>query len=247
MASRAIVAGAAGGIGAAIVRGFLERGLEVYGLDTSDDVLRMPGVDGRLADVLKIAEIGAALAAAPACEFAHHVVGVVGRMLPEEHAGILQRPILESSKIFADSVALNLEAQFNLIRAVLPLLRAAEGNRSITFISSVNGLAPFGGIAYSAAKAGLAGLMFGLLATDECAGVRINVVAPGTVDTPLTRLEASEAGDARRFERAASQTIVGRVGYPEDIARVVVALATDFTHVTGETIRVDGGQTIARH
>jgi 3-oxoacyl-[acyl-carrier protein] reductase len=118
------------------------------------------------------------------------------------------------------------------------------GDRSVTFTSSWNALTGAGMPAYSAAKAGLIGLMHALTGPLGADGIRVNVVAPGTVVTPRTqRIWASDVG---HFERLADTTALGRLGAPVDIARTFVALATELTHVTGQVIVVDGGQMVKR-
>ncbi|MGH8881553.1 MAG: SDR family NAD(P)-dependent oxidoreductase, partial [Stackebrandtia sp.] len=134
------------------------------------------------------------------------------------------------------------------IQACLPhLLRRPDGG-AVVSISSVNGLAAVGGVAYSAAKAGLINasanlaVEYGTAARrrldPRAAGVRFNVVAPGTIRTRVWdhRDEALE-----RFRRLYP---AGRVGEPEDIAAAVAFLASDEAEwITGITLPVDGGLT----
>jgi NAD(P)-dependent dehydrogenase (short-subunit alcohol dehydrogenase family) len=93
---------------------------------------------------------------------------------------------------------------------------------------------------YSAAKAGLIGLTNSLTDFLGVRGIRINVLAPGTVPTPRTRAEwAHKPG---HFEQADSRAALGHVGSPEAIAESLWALACHFPHTTGEVIAADGGQ-----
>ena len=75
-------------------------------------------------------------------------------------------------------------------------------------------------------------------------GIRVNVVAPGTVRTPRT--ERIWAGDDGHWERLEASTALGRLGTPDDVARAYLALATQLTHVTGQVLVVDGGQMVKR-
>jgi 3-oxoacyl-[acyl-carrier protein] reductase len=75
-------------------------------------------------------------------------------------------------------------------------------------------------------------------------GIRINAVAPGTIDTPNTRAEYVR--DPDHFEVMQRGVPLGRLGQPDDVAAVLLALARDMRHVTGQVITVDGGQTIQR-
>lgn len=129
-----------------------------------------------------------------------------------------------------------LHGAFRCARAALPHLVAAGGRGSIVSIGSVNGEQDFGGHAYSAAKAGLASLTRTLAVDNGPRGVRVNLIAPGTVRTPSW----DDRPDA--LVRAAQSYPLGRVGRPEDIAAAVAFLASaDAAWITGLTLPVDGG------
>ncbi|MBY8876789.1 SDR family NAD(P)-dependent oxidoreductase [Actinacidiphila acidipaludis] len=122
-------------------------------------------------------------------------------------------------------------------RAALPHLAKAPGRRgAIVNIGSVNGLSYFGNHAYSAAKAGLVSLTRTLAQTAAAQGVRVNLVAPGTIRTPVWEgREATLTAAARIYP-------LGRVGEPADIAAAVTFLASaDASWITGVTLPVDGG------
>lgn len=122
-------------------------------------------------------------------------------------------------------------------RAALPHLAAAPGRRgAIVNIGSVNGMSYFGNHSYSAAKAGLISLTRTLAVHAAPSGVRVNLVAPGTIRTPAW--EGREA----TLETAARLYPLGRVGEPADIAAAVTFLAsTDASWITGITLPVEGG------
>ncbi|MGW1077201.1 SDR family NAD(P)-dependent oxidoreductase [Streptomyces sp. NPDC002537] len=131
---------------------------------------------------------------------------------------------------------ITLTGAFRCVRAAVPHLAAAGGRGSVVSIGSVNGEQDFGNHAYSAAKAGLASLTRTLAGHCAARGVRVNLIAPGTVDTP--RWHGREAV----LERAAPLYPLGRVGRPEDIAAAVAFLASDdASWITGVTLPVDGG------
>lgn len=131
-----------------------------------------------------------------------------------------------------------LTGAFRCARAALPHLAAAGGRGSIVSIGSVNGIQDFGNHAYSAAKAGLISLTRTLAGDAAPRGVRVNLVAPGTVHT------ASWEGREEKLARAAEVYPLRRVGRPDDIAAAVTFLASaDAAWITGVTLPVDGGIT----
>jgi NAD(P)-dependent dehydrogenase (short-subunit alcohol dehydrogenase family) len=241
-----LVTGAAGAIGSATVRAFIDAGFTVVGLDVVEEVndaARGPFL-GIQVDVEDEAAVAEAIAGAEPAGALTHVVGIAGGALPDEPSTQAD-PVQLAAKVFRASVETNLTSQFVVLQAVLPWLRAHPGvDRSVTFTSSWNALTGVGMPAYSAAKAGVIGMMHALTAPLGEEGIRVNVVAPGTVRTPRT--EKIWAHDEGRWERLAATTAVGRLGAPDDVARTYVALATSLTHVTGQVLVVDGGQLVKR-
>jgi NAD(P)-dependent dehydrogenase (short-subunit alcohol dehydrogenase family) len=135
-----------------------------------------------------------------------------------------------------EDIEVTLTGAMRCARAALPHLAAAGGRGSVVNIGSVNGVIDFGNHAYSAAKAGLASLTRTLAAHAAPRGVRVNLVAPGTIRTPAW------AGRDDQLNRLAPIYPLGRVGEPEDIAAAVAFLASpDAAWITGITLPVDGG------
>ena len=242
-----LISGAAGGIGSATVDRFLESGYEVAGLDLSPSVegLRPERYRGRVVDVTEPAELDIAIAELLDGLELRHVVGLAGGVLPEEHDIILRPDSAAATAAFDSSLSLNLSAQFTLVHATLPRLDQVDGDRSIALCSSVNALRGFGAPAYSAGKAGLIGMMHALATPVGRLGIRINTVAPGTTHTPALDADIARAGDSSIVDRRAEEIPLGRLAQPDDVARVIEALADRLTHVTDEVIRVDGGQLLA--
>lgn len=242
-----LVTGAAGAIGRATVRAFLAAGHGVVGLDRDPVVAELAG-DGCYAgfavDVRDERAVAETVAAARSRGPLHHLIGIAGGALPDEPP-TQDDPVRLEPDTFRASLELNLTSQFVVLRAALPWLRESAGqDRSITFTSSWNGLTGAGMPAYSAAKAGLIGMMHALAAPLGAEGIRVNVVAPGTIRTPRT--ERIWAHDAGHWERLEAGTALGRLGTPDDVARTYLALATQLTHVTGQVLVVDGGQMVKR-
>lgn len=135
-------------------------------------------------------------------------------------------------------LAVNLSGAFHVARASAPHLRQATAGR-LVFLSSINGLrGMFGQTNYAAAKAGLVGLARSLALELARDGVTVNVVAPGLIDTEMTRGLPADA-----LRRAEALTPLGRVGRPTDVAGVVRFLCSDAaSYITGAVLPVDGGQ-----
>jgi 3-oxoacyl-[acyl-carrier protein] reductase len=132
----------------------------------------------------------------------------------------------------------NLTGAFKSVRAALPALRQSGSGR-VVFVSSINGLrGSFGQANYAAAKAGLIGLARSLAKELARDGVTVNVVAPGFIDTAMTRALPQEVR-----ERAVARTPLGRVGTPEEVGALVRFLCGESAgFITGAVVPLDGGQ-----
>jgi 3-oxoacyl-[acyl-carrier protein] reductase len=137
-----------------------------------------------------------------------------------------------------DVLAVNLTGAFNTARAAAQPLRES-GRGRLVFISSINGLrGSFGQANYAAAKAGLVGLARSLALELARDAVTVNVVAPGFIDTAMTR-DLTESIRARALAR----TPLGRFGTVSDVAGVVRFLCGEAAgFITGAVLPVDGGQ-----
>ena len=136
----------------------------------------------------------------------------------------------------------NLKGYFNFTRHVAPILKEQKSGKIVN-ITSINGLrGKFGQTNYSASKAGIIGFTKALAKELGAFGVNVNAVAPGLIETAM--LKESEA-HAKIVELALAEIVLKRVGQPDDLAHVIVFLASDKArHITGEVIKVDGGQYI---
>ncbi|MEW5981289.1 MAG: SDR family NAD(P)-dependent oxidoreductase [Acidobacteriota bacterium] len=229
----AIVAGGGGGIGAAIVSQLLAGGCRVASLDLPDH----PGPGGSISlacDLSVRASVDAAVSEASAVlggfDIVVHGAGIardalIARMGDDEWGAVL---------------ATNLNSAFYLLRACIPVLRE-RGGGSVVLVSSINGeRAKAGQANYAASKAGMNALARTAARELGRFGIRVNAVAPGWIETPLTAALRSELR-----EKALGETALGRLGQPDDVASVVVFLTSELSrHVTGQVWRVDGGQLI---
>lgn len=153
-------------------------------------------------------------------------------------------PLIELSDEAFDRVfANNVKSALQLSRLVLPDM-AARRDGAVIFISSIAALRASTGInAYGAAKAALMQLARGLAAEWGAHNIRVNCVAPGLIKTDFARALWEDETLARR---RIAETPLGRLGEPKDIAGAAVLLASPAgSFITGQTIVVDGGVTIA--
>ena len=167
-----------------------------------------------------------------------HLVTVHGWALPEENPSKTGKDFHElDPQVIEDSIALNLTAHAQVIRHCLPLMLAdPAADKSITTISSINGLRGLGMPAYGAAKSheGLVKNLANVYGKDS---IRVNSVAPGTVPSPRTVQMGHD------FERLKDMTAMDRFATVEDLANTVYFLAAQQRAITGQVIVVDFGQT----
>lgn len=229
---QALVAGSAGGIGSAVAALFRAAGAEVIGADLpgrgADGPGRFESCD--VGDAASVRELFGRLSKSP------------GRIDILVHcAGIRRDAVLWKldDQDWADVIRINLDSAFHLMKGAVPLMRGAGG--AVVLVSSINGQrGKFGLANYAASKAGLIG--FGRTAARELGkfGIRVNLVAPGMIRTPMT------ASLPDRFlQEGAEESVLGRLGEPEEVAAAILFLCSDMSrHVTGQVLRVDGGQLI---
>ncbi len=139
-------------------------------------------------------------------------------------------------------IDVNLKGYFNFTRQAAPLFKEQKYGKIIN-VTSINGLrGKFGQTNYSASKAGIIGYTKAVAKELGAFGVNVNAVAPGLIETAM--LKESEARD-KILDMAMGEMALKRVGQPEDLANVIAFMASDKArHITGEVIKVDGGQYI---
>ncbi|MEW2500792.1 MULTISPECIES: SDR family oxidoreductase [unclassified Amycolatopsis] len=236
----ALVTGASRGIGEGIARQLLDRGLRVAGTYRSggDRVAKLAAdAPGRVLPV-------AFDLAAP--DTAESVVGQVCGQWGRLDSLVLNAAVWQGGKLArADPgdwwrvIEENLRSTAALVRAAIPWL-AGGSNPSVVLVGSAVGTVGFAGdTAYASVKAAAVGFARSLAKELAPQGVRVNVLAPGFVETDMT---AAIPGGAR--QKIADATVLGRFGTVEEIARAAVFLAEDATFCTGAVLAADGGWTL---
>jgi NAD(P)-dependent dehydrogenase (short-subunit alcohol dehydrogenase family) len=240
---RALVTGASSGIGKAVARQLAQRGAAVAAVARRKEVL------AELASVGKVHPIAADLTIASQRErcFRASLDALHGLDILVHAAGIIGTGTIENTTMeqWDAMMNINLTAIFHLTQLALPSLMAGKGN--IVSVSSVAGSRSFPGVlAYAVSKAALD--QFTRCAALELAphGVRVNAVNPGVVVTNLHRSGGMNEEQYQGFlERSKTTHPLGRVGTAEEVADLVLFLASDrASWITGVTYGIDGGRAL---
>jgi 3-oxoacyl-[acyl-carrier protein] reductase len=230
----ALVTGASRGIGRAIALELAKQGARVVGTATSEEgakAISASGLSGRVLDV-KNSEQADALVASIQKELGDILVLV-------NNAGITRDNLALRMKDadWDDVINTNMRAVFRLSRAVMRGMMKARWGRIINITSVVGASGNPGQANYAAAKAGVVGMTKSLAGELGSRAITVNCVAPGFIDTDMTRALGEE-----QKSKLLEHIPLGRLGSPEDVAAAVAYLASPQAgYVTGAVLHVNGG------
>jgi NAD(P)-dependent dehydrogenase (short-subunit alcohol dehydrogenase family) len=235
---RALVTGAAGGIGSAIASAFVREGAAVACVGRNAAALEELCLTLESRAVAVPADIGDAAQAQSAVTRAGEVLGGLDVVVNAAAVDCEWKPVGDLSiESWDTTIGINLSGTFYVCRAALPLLVAAGGG-SVLNVTSVAGLRVWErDSAYTASKAGVEMLTRTIAVEYAPLGVRANCIAPGVIDAGMTDTITSSA-DREALVRLHP---LGRMGDADEVAEAAVWLCSDATFTTGWTLAVDGG------
>jgi NAD(P)-dependent dehydrogenase (short-subunit alcohol dehydrogenase family) len=235
----ALVTGAARGIGLATAKRFLADGWRVALLDIDADNLARTGK--ALSDPERVLELAADVSDTAAINVAMETLrkkfGRLDALVNNAGTAVFKSALETTPEEWACVLAVNLSGPFLMTLAAAPLLRDQGG--AIVNITSISGLrASTLRVAYGTSKAGLAHLTKQLAVELASAGIRVNAIAPGPVDTAMAK--AVHSPEIRADYHAAIP--LNRYGLEEEIAEAIFFLCSDrASYITGQVLAVDGG------
>jgi 3-oxoacyl-[acyl-carrier protein] reductase len=240
----ALVTGAASGIGRACALELARRGANISVVDQAGEDVMI-----QTSHILKEAGVRVATFSADVTDHgkaARIVLETKSRMsrldILVNAAGInADAPLWEMTESQWDRVLnVNLKGTFNYLHAAARLFREQRAGKIVN-IASIQALRGAFGISnYATSKAGVIGLTKAAASELGRSNINVNAVAPGFIRTPMTERLPTEV-----IEQAASESVLGRIGEAQDVANLVAFLCSEKArHITGEVIKIDGGQCI---
>lgn len=237
----AVVTGAASGMGAAMVTRFCEEGAKVVAADINGEVASIAAKAGSNCLSIEV-DVASSAQVQKMIGLAHERFGRLDILC--NNAGI-QGPLAPTAEYDEGEwdrvVAVNLKGVFLGMKFAIPVMLETAGKGSIVNTSSMASLVAFPTLpAYSASKGGVSVLTRLTAAEYASQGIRVNAIAPGAIDTGMTRHMPQEY-----LQAAVDATLMGRIGTPEEIANLALFLASDeASFITGTETAVDGGYTL---
>jgi len=243
---RALVTGGASGIGAATARRLAAEGARVAVADIDLDGARAVAgeVDG-LAVQLDVADASSASAGVAATESELGPIDVLVNNAGTDRFAFF---VNTDEALWDFVLGVNLRGTIAVTHAVLDGMQRRGAGAIVNVASEAGRVGSQGSVVYSAAKAGVIGFTRAVARESSRFGVRVNAVAPGPIDTPLLNAAPVELGEIGERLKAGmiAATSMRRIGQPEEVAAAIAFLASDdASFVTGQTINVSGGLSMA--
>ncbi len=237
----ALVTGGASGIGAATARRLAAEGAHVTLADLNLDGARAVAaeIDG---DAIEMDVADAAAVRAGAAELPLDIL--VNNAGTDRFAFFVNT----DEALWDFVLGVNLRGTIAVTHAVLPGMQERGGGAIVNVASEAGRVGSQGSAVYSAAKAGVIGFTRAIAREAARYGVRVNAVAPGPIDTPLLNAAPERYGElgARLRQAMIDATALRRIGGPEEVAATIAFLASpDASYVTGQTVNVSGGLSMA--
>jgi meso-butanediol dehydrogenase / (S,S)-butanediol dehydrogenase / diacetyl reductase len=247
-----LVTGAGSGIGRATAIGFAQRGgavaiADINGENANKVAAEIAATGGQaiaiVADVTQPADIDLMVSQTTSAfgrlDFLHN--NAFGLPVVQTSNQVASRTADVDDEVWNHMLDVGLTAVFRAMKRAIPVMRA-HGGGAIVNTASISGLrADYGIVAYNAAKAGVINLTRVVAIEYARYGIRANCICPGAIDTPLLAPALAQPGFADQIKEAIP---MGRLGQPEEMANVILFLASDLaSFVTGAAFVADGGQT----
>jgi 2-hydroxycyclohexanecarboxyl-CoA dehydrogenase len=244
---RALVTGGASGIGAATVRRLAAEGAQVAIADLQEEAAReiAAEVDG-VAVAMDVADPASVRAGVTAAVEA--LGGPVDALVNNAGTDRFAFFVDTDEELWDVVIDVNLRGVIAVTHAVLPSMHERRAGAIVNVASEAGRVGSQGSVVYSAAKAGVIGFTRAIARESSRYKVRSNAVAPGPIETPLLNSAPEQLGELGERLKAGmiGGTMLKRIGEPEEVAAAIAFLASDdASYVTGQTINVSGGLSVA--